>query len=175
MRVRFGSAVCVVAALSLGGCDKSESTASKAPAPSAVAPAWVLVSLPDGAVGIHAAKQTVKEGDQVVLRGRIGGRVDPISKDAAVFVVMDPAIPACDAKGDDHCAKPWDYCCETPQTIQANNATVQVVDASGTLVPVDVQTVGFKPLDTVVIVGTVGPRPTPEVLTIKATGVHRVQ
>lgn len=182
MRVRFGSssiscALFATIALCVGGCGKSESTASKSPtptAPSSGSPAWVLVSMPEGVVDIAAAKKIVKEGDIVAVRGRIGGRVDPISKDTAVFIVMDPALHSCDQNEGDTCATPWDYCCETPESMAANNATVQVVDASGAPIAVDVQTVGFKPLDTVVIVGTVGPRPTPQVLTIKATGVHRV-
>jgi hypothetical protein len=130
--------------------------------------------MPEGAVDVAAAKQTAKEGDSVVVRGRIGGRVEPISKDSAVFVIVDPVLLSCDQIEGDTCSTPWDYCCETPESMAANNATVQIVDASGAPIAIDVQTVGLKPLDTIVIVGTVGPRPSPQVLTIKATGVHRV-
>jgi len=130
--------------------------------------------MPEGAIDVAAAKQTAKEGDAVVVRGRIGGRVDPISNDKAVFVIVDPALHSCDQNEGDTCATPWDYCCETPETMSANNATVQIVDAAGLPIAIDVQAVGLKPLDTIVIVGTVGPRPSSQVLTVKATGVHRV-
>lgn len=167
-----------VMGLALGACDKgsssSSSTASTPTQPSGGGPAWVLVSMPEGVVDVAAAKKTLKEGDQVALRGRIGGRMDPVSKDAAFFVIMDPAVPSCADNPGDNCSTPWDYCCETPASLAANNATVRVVDASGAPVQTGIESFGFHPLDTVVIVGTVGPRPSPEVLTITATGVHRV-
>ncbi len=181
MNVRIVSiivAVSVAAVVSLAGCSKSESESSSASsatsAPHGAPATWVLVAMPEGAVDVAAAKTTAKEGDHVVLRGRIGGRKDPMSKDAAVFVVMDPAVPSCADGMPDHCDTPWDYCCETPDTIAENNATVQVVDASGKAIPAGIATGGFSPLDTVVIVGTVGPRPNDTVLTIKATGLYKV-
>ena len=54
------------------------------------------------------------------------------------------------------------------------NATVQLVDADGTPLTADFATLGLEPLDEVVVVGTVGPRPDPKVLVIRATGVHKV-
>ena len=166
------------AGLTLTGCGKSESSSTSAaattPAASGGAPAWVLVAMPEGVVDVAAAKKTLKEGDTVAIRGRIGGRVDPVSKDAAFFVIMDPAVPSCADNPGDNCSTPWDYCCETPASLAANNATVRVVDAAGAPVQTGIEAFGFHPLDTVVIVGTVGPRPSPEVLTITATGVHRV-
>lgn len=178
MRVQVMTLVAfAVMACGLSACGESSKPAgstSAATGSSAGSPAWVLAAMPEGAVDVAAAKPTLKEGDTVVVRGRIGGRRDPVSAESAVFVMMDPAIPSCDAKGDDHCSIPWDYCCETPETISANIATVQVVDASGTPVASSVEAFGFHPLDTVVVVGTVGARPDPKVLTIKATGVHKV-
>jgi len=160
------------------GCGKSDSastdSATAQPSSSAPSQAWLLEAMPERAVDVAAAKQTAKVGDLVVVRGRIGGRLDPISKDSAVFVIVDPALHSCDQNAGDTCATPWDYCCETPETMSANNATVQIVDVAGSPIAIDVQSVGLKPLDTVVVVGTVGPRPSPQVLTIKATGVHRV-
>ena len=72
------------------------------------------------------------------------------------------------------CPKPWDYCCETPESLKSNSVTVQIVDASNETVRVDLSRHGFKPLDEVVVVGTVGPRPNPEVFVIKAEKIHRV-
>lgn len=109
-----------------------------------------------------------------MVRGRIGGRGDPMSKDVAVFVMMDPALPSCRDRGDG-CAKPWDYCCETPDTITTNSATVQIVGDGDAAVPVDLADHGFAPLDEVVVVGTVAPRPTEAVLIIRADKIHRVQ
>src|SRR5690606_34806163 len=80
-------------------------------------PAWLLTSAPDAPVDVGAAKQSASEGDTIALRGRIGGRSDPMSADSAVFVVMDPAIPSCADNPGDTCATPWDYCCEPQEVI----------------------------------------------------------
>jgi hypothetical protein len=86
---------------------------------------------------------------------------------------MDLAIPSCADNPDDSCPVPWDYCCETPETITANAATVQIVDADGQPISGDPTAHGLAPLDEIMVVGTVGPRPNESVLTIRATGIYR--
>lgn len=162
---RIGLALMIVIG---AGCDQSQPSAGGS------TPAWLVEEAPAGAVSVAAIKADAREGDHVVLRGRIGGRSDPISKGSAVFVVMDPDVPSCADNPDDHCPTPWDYCCEAPESIKANNATIQIVDESGNPIESDLSKLGFKPLDTVIVTGTVGPRPTDDVLTIRATRVHRV-
>lgn len=132
---------------------------------------WLLAAMPEGAVPVSAAKKTAREGDEVVIRGRIGGRRDPMSTDVAIFVMMDPAVPHCKV---DACKAPWDYCCETPESITANSATVQLVGSTGKPLSVDLGGQHIEPLAEIVVVGTVGPRPTPEVFVIHASGLHRV-
>ncbi len=129
--------------------------------------AWVLASAPEGAISITEAKATAKEGDTVVIRGRIGGRHSPITADSPVFTIMDLALPYCGQHEDDGCPTPWDYCCETPSTIGENAATVQIV-GEGTIDPI---AGGLSPLDEIILIGTVAPRPNQDVLTIKATGI----
>jgi hypothetical protein len=159
----------VAAAALLTGCgESSTSTAATSDAP------WVLASAPDGAMSVTEAKAEMNVGDTIILRARIGGSRTPISDASAVFTVMDLAIPHCGENPNDACPMPWDYCCETPETITANAATVQVVDASGTPIGDSVSVYGFAPLDEIIVVGTVGPRPNQEVLTIRARGIHRI-
>ena len=129
---------------------------------------WLLTSAPDGAVSISEARANSKEGDTVVIRGRIGGRHSPISDGSPVFTIVDLAIPYCGQHSDDGCSTPWDYCCETSETLVGNSATVQVI-ADGGVNPI---TAGLEALDEVVLIGTVGPRPTEEVLTVRASGVY---
>lgn len=131
---------------------------------------WLLTSAPAGAVSLTDAKASAKEGDEVVIRARIGGRKQPITPESAAFVVMDLAIPHCGENADDKCPTPWDYCCETPATIAANSATVIVVGEDGS--SQNPASVGLAALDEIVIIGTVGPRPTPEVFTVRATGIY---
>ena len=155
-----------------GGSDGAAPVESQA----AATPAWRLDAAPVEFVDVASIKKTAKEGDQVVVRGRIGGRAEPFVEGAAVFIIMDPAIPDCSAKEDDHCPIPWDYCCETPETIMANSATVQIVDGDGQPLLVDLTQQGLKPQDEVIVVGAVGPRPdwpNSNVLVIDATGVYR--
>ena len=162
--------VLAAASLTLSACGKAEPTAQAQPA----APAWVLAAAPDGAVGIAESKANAGEGDTVVIRGRIGGRAEPLADDSPIFMIMDLSIQHCGENPGDACPVPWDYCCEQPATIAANAATVQLVDADGATAASSPASHGFKPLDEVIVVGTVAPRPEPTVLTIRATGVYRV-
>lgn len=163
-----------VSILLLAGCSESssspESTASETTTQTqSSSSTWVLTSAPVGDVSVKEAKASAKEGDQVVIRGRIGGRHAPMSNDSPVFTIVDLGLEYCGQTTEDKCGTPWDYCCEMPSTIASNSATVQVEGDS-----VDLDAAGLEPLDEVVLIGTVGPRPDEQVLTIRATGVYVV-
>ena len=170
--------------LALGACSDSEPGASASDSASSsqhtsptqppAATSWILASAPENVMSVTQAKSSASEGDTIAVRARIGGRMEPITSDSAVFTVMDLAIPSCAELEDDHCRTPWDYCCETPETIRANAATVQLVDASGAPIDAD-PTSDLDKLDEIVIVGVVAPRPSPDVLTIKASGIYVVE
>lgn len=171
------AASCLLLAATLSACERAGQTPgattqrSTAGAPS---PAWVLAQMPADPVGVAELKPTAKEGDHVVVRGRIGGRAEPMAEGSPVLVIMDSSLPSCADNPEDACRTPWDYCCETPEAITANNATVQVVDASGAPVSGSLAAAGLEPLAEIVVVGVVGPRPDPSVLVIRATGIHRI-
>jgi hypothetical protein len=177
-----GAVAVGVALAMLAGCDGSSSPdAVGAAAPggggsaggSTETPGWLLTAAPEGAVNVGEAKQSVSEGDEVALRGRIGGRADPMSADSAVFVIMDVSVPSCADEEGDNCATPWDYCCEPRESIAASNATVQLVDDTGAPLAIDLRRHGLKPLDEVIVVGRVAPRPSEQTLVVKATGLYR--
>ncbi len=154
--------------VSLGGCNGNTTPAganASQTAPAAGA-SWLLAAMPADAIPVAQAKQTAKEGDRVVVRGRIGGRRDAVNADVAIFVMMDPAIPACKIGA---CKTPWDYCCESPESITSNSATVQLVGDTGRPMAIDLEKHAIGPLDEVVVIGTVGPRPTEEVFIIHAS------
>lgn len=160
--------------LMLSGCSESASTpqsdaSSTGSTNQTTAHAWVLTSAPGGEVSVTEAKSNAEEGDQVVIRGRIGGRKAPISADSPVFTIVDLELEYCGQTTDDKCGTPWDYCCETPSTIATNSATVQVQGDA-----IDLAGAGLEPLDEVILIGTVGPRPDEQVLTVMATGVYPV-
>lgn len=165
--IHFSSVL--LAGLMLVGCGGDEAAQGE---PTASSAAWRLADAPGDAVDVAAAKASVAEGDSIVVRGRIGGRMEPISPDSGVFVIMDPAVPSCADMPGDACQTPWDYCCETPQSITANAATVQLRDAEGN--PVRLASGALTPLSEVIVTGTVAPRPNSDTLMIHATGVHVV-
>lgn len=136
-------------------------------------PSFLIETEPAGAVGIEEAKKSAKEGDAIAVRGRIGGSVNPLSAESAVFMMMDLSEKSCDQLHADQCPTPWDYCCTPRDRITALSCTVQLVDESGNPLAVDLDGSRLEPLDEVVVVGSVAPRPNEKVLVIKATGVYR--
>ena len=155
--------------------NSSTQTSSQASNQPEASPAWILASMPEDARPVGEVKASAIEGDTVAIRGRIGGRLEPIAADSAVFTIVDPAVVSCAEMGEDHCPTPWDYCCEPRESLNANNATIQLVDGAGrVMADTNPIAAGLDPLDEVVVVGTVAPRESPTVLTIRATGVYIV-
>jgi hypothetical protein len=163
---------CLATAALLLGC--SESSPDGEPMVEVHPPteaAWLLTDMPDDIMDVGWAKASAAEGETVALKGRIGGRIDPMSTDMAVFIIVDSAVPSCLDKAHDSCPTPWDYCCEPKDSLMANNATIQLIGDDGAPLAIDLQQHGFKPLDEVVIQGTVAPRPSDAVLIVKATHI----
>ena len=91
-RTLFVSSVLLVALLTTG-CGEEDKASS--PDVSVDHIGWLLDSAPPGAVDVAAVKASAAEGDTVVVRGRIGGRKQPISADSGIFILMDPTLSAC--------------------------------------------------------------------------------
>jgi hypothetical protein len=167
------------------GCGDGKETVAVAPAGGGGTPAPAaggaplpgglrLAAAPAGAVGVGALKKTAKEGDEVVLRARVGGSESPFVQGRASMVVADlEAVTSCaDMPGDDHCPTPWDYCCEPKDKLLANTATVQVSGPDGRPLAADLRSLeGLAPLKVVVVKGVVAARPDPAVLVVDAKGI----
>ena len=113
---------------------------------------------PAAAVDVSARRKAggLKVGDEVVLRGRIGGSKDPFVTGRAMFTLMGRALKPCNENPDDACSRPWDYCCETKADILANSVTVQLVDEKGQLLRTAMKgRFGLKELSEVVVTGKV--------------------
>jgi len=173
------SSALIVAALLLTACEesapnpttpKTTTTATTATTQAEAPSGWKLETMPEGALEVIEAKAGAKEGDPITVVGRIGGRSEPISAESGLFIIMDPALPACSDNPEDRCAKPWDYCCETQETITANAATIQLRDAEGN--PIVLEDGELQPLSRVTVVGTVAARPNKETLVVLASGVY---
>ncbi|MBM82617.1 MAG: hypothetical protein CMJ78_18800 [Planctomycetaceae bacterium] len=125
---------------------------------------------PDGAADVIKAREQSKDGEEVILVGRIGGGENPWIEGRAAFTVVDGSLKACsDIPGDD-CPIPWDYCCETDK-LPPSTALVKVVDDSGSLIKTDAKKLlDVKELSTVVVKGK-AQRDDDGNLTVLATGV----
>jgi hypothetical protein len=133
----------------LAGCaekkpaDTADSTAADA--------AYIAASEPAGAVGVGDARANVKDEEDVVLVGRIGGSQKPFVDGIAAFTIVDPKVPYC--APDEGCPTPWDYCCEQGE-VKNNIAMIKIVDQDGNPVSKDAgPLLGVKELDMVVVQG----------------------
>jgi hypothetical protein len=111
--------------LSLAACGGAKPAADIPPSPTVQA--LLLAKEPAGALGVAALKQK-GPGDTAVVTGRIG----EIAAGLAQFQLMDLAVPYCgEVNKEDKCPKPWDYCCETRESINKNSFTVEARDGQG--------------------------------------------
>ena len=89
-----------------------------------------LPAVPDDAIHLNQLPDQI--GAKVTVQARVGGRLNPFITDMAAMIVADTTqITACDAMADDHCATPWDFCCEPDELVAQNTALVQVVGDNG--------------------------------------------
>ena len=155
-------------ALAVGCSQQSGETAT--PGPSANGLKYLLDQEPLEAKDVVGVRKTAKNGDAVVIVGRIGGSHNPWIENRAAFNIVDRSLKACSDIPGDSCPIPWDYCCETHK-LPASTALVKVVDERGKLVEEDARALlGVKELSTVVLQGK-AERDTSGNLTILANGV----
>lgn len=157
----------------LNGCSKSDDTPTDDASTSIALPETLfLAQAPTGIQSIAQLKEDVKAGDEVVVKAVIGGRKNAFVANRAVMTVVDATLGNKCLGEDDHCATPWDYCCEPAEDLVPQMATVQINGAGTSPLKVDLTNISqFKPLNTLVIKGTVAPRPDKSTLVINATGI----
>lgn len=166
----------VAGGLLLAGCDKPQTSSNPPktaiPAAASVAlPADLFVSSePADVKSVIDAKKAAKEGDEVVIRGRIGGSEDPFVPERAIFTIVDKSLPHCgEMKMDDGCKTPWDYCCEPKDKLVDHSATVQIVDASGKPLKLEIsKTPQLKPMSEIVVKGKLSKKDGDKVFVVNA-------
>lgn len=87
------------------GCSEES---GKNAVPSVDGAKYLLKKEPGGAKEVIDARKSVKDGDEVVIVGRIGGSENPWIKGRAAFTIVDTSLKSCLECGHD-CSKPWDY------------------------------------------------------------------
>ena len=127
-------------------------TLAAAPAASSVDKAYLLEKAPEKASEVIDARKQSRNQQEIVVVGRVGGRVNPWVKGMAAFSIVDRTLRPCNEIPGDKCKTPWDYCC-SPGLSKAT-LLVMVTDTNGKVVKKDArQLLGVKELDTVTIVG----------------------
>jgi hypothetical protein len=142
-----GAGLLLAGALALAGCAKSagDSTAS-------TDPRYLLTEEPAGAADVIAVRNDAKDQDDVVVVGRIGGRVNPWIADSAAFSIVDRSLKPCSDIPGDTCETPWDFCCDS--RLPQSTLLVMLYDSDNKLVRGDARRLlGVKELDTVVVRG----------------------
>lgn len=134
---------------------------------------FLLEEVPEGVKGLNAGLADVEPGGAVLVAGRVGGSLEPLSGDFAGFVMADEDIVFCDEMGEkSHCPTPWDACCEDPEKIAASRAFVQFVDEYGAPLQVNLrEAAGLKENDQVVVKGFLSADSTPDNRIIIAQGI----
>ena len=132
-----------------------------------------LKESPATASNVGELKKSAKEGDEVVLRGQVGGQVkDVINGTRATFMIADMKLVSCNKIPGDTCKTPWDFCCVPVNEKAANIAIVQVVDAKGKLVKASLKgTNGLDNLSVVVVKGKVAKTDNNNLI-VNATGIY---
>lgn len=112
-----------------------------------------LKDSPKEAKTISNLRKEGKSGEKITLTGYLGGRKEPFTENRAIFLLADnQTIPPC----QDACDAPWDACCETPEDIAANVATIQIVDEKGAPLKISLKNQqGLKPMAQVIVQGTI--------------------
>lgn len=170
--------------LFLTGCGESEPEASEetpevseqsmanTPAQGSEPSAFLLETAPTGAISVAEARKVAEPGESIVVEGQIGAAMNPFGEKFATLVLGDEEIMFCNEMAEDHCATPWDACCEDPEKVATHRASVQLV-AGGDPVRGSLRGVGgLSELDHVVVEGSVDPTSTSGNLLINATGVY---
>jgi len=172
----LGTGLAVAGLALLSACGPSEPAASVT-AEAELSEGFLLASKPENALSVMEAREQLSPGDIAVIEGQIGGAKDPFFDGFAGFVLADREILFCDEiGGEEHCATPWDACCEDPDKLKAGRVSVQMVDAEGTPLEGNLGSGGgLAGLDHVIVSGTVGEGSTAENLIIDAQGYYLVE
>lgn len=165
MNARMSGWIMAAVVLVMTGC-KEDKPAEKPPMDGTP---YLLASQPAGSLEVKELLREAKDGDEVVVIGRIGGERDPWVEGLAMFNIVDNSLVPCNEIPGDNCSLPWDYCCDP--NVAASRTLVEVVDKNGETVAEDARRLlRVKELQTVVVKGTAR-RDTDGNVTLIATGI----
>lgn len=152
-----------VATMTMVGCTSGEQSSSTVNVtaddhnhehgPSPEGAKLMLPAPPEASQTVIGAREVAKDGDELVITGRIGGSLEPWVEGRAAFQIVDASLTPCSEKTGDSCPTPWDYCCDTDR-LPKSMALVKFVDGAGKTIDTDARSLfGVRELQTVVIKG----------------------
>jgi hypothetical protein len=143
----------LLAAFALAGCGV-QSTDTIPPTKATIASEakkFVAEKDPDGAKGVIDVRKDAKDGEDVVVVGRVGGAAKPLTEGRTSFMIADTSL-----KPTEGCETPWDYCAVDKKELAAARLSVKFVDDDGKTLQASAREVfGLKELSTVVVKGKV--------------------
>jgi len=112
--------------------------------------AWSQAPL-EGAVDVVDLREGAESGDEVVVRGTLQD-----FGSFANFALVEDSLEDCSEMPEpDHCATPWDYCCEDPEKLRNLTVSVEFQGEDGDVADWSLQGAhGLDRLDEVVAMGT---------------------
>lgn len=132
---------------------------------------YLLIEEPEGAKEVIQAREEAKDGEDVLVVGRIGGSKNPWIDGKAAFTIVDNSLKACSDIPGDKCPIPWDYCCEI-DNLPTSTALVKVIDENGKLVEANAnKLLKVEELSTVIVQGK-AKRDDSGNLTVLASGIY---
>lgn len=134
----------------------------------------LLARRPLGAVGVATARMGVRPGEPISLIGRIGGSRSPMVSNRAVFTIVDPEMKCClETSDEDHCPRPWDYCCSDRAKLAAATATIEICGADGKPLALALEQEGtLKPLTLIAVNGVLETPDASGAFVIRARGIY---
>lgn len=154
--VTFLPALSLACIFSLTGCDRTNSPPPTPTASVVKLPADLIITTqPAGAIGVIEARKSATVGMRVAVIGRIGGSRSPFVNNRAIFTIVDSSLKSCAETGEeDHCPRPWDYCCEDKTALAQAMASIEISNASGEPLAISANADGtLKPLMLVAVEG----------------------
>lgn len=103
------------------GTSETETPPEGTAPPAGLAETYYAAEAPADAVDVTTLR-SLESGAKVAVRGEVQDFTDGF----AAFVLADHALTNCAEMGDDdHCATPWDFCCEDPEALKRGLASVE--------------------------------------------------
>lgn len=154
MLSRIFGMILVVAFGAAAGCNQAtipEGNSQGSVTAQAEGKKFLLDKEPAGVKGVIEIRKEAKDGDEVVLVGRVGGSAKPFTEGRASFLVVDYSL-----KPTAECDSPWDFCELPNKEVAAARVNVKFVDGDGKTIQTGARELfGIKELSTVVVKGKV--------------------